>query len=69
MPHPSVALAIRECYRRAAQAKRLAANSIDPEEKRDLLAVKQKWLALARSQELEEVSEHDVKKALGWLKR
>jgi hypothetical protein len=60
------ALAVRECYRRAAEAKRLAVATIDPEEKRDLLAVRQRWLSLARSEELEEVSEDDIKKELGW---
>ena len=56
---------VHECYRRAAQAKRLAQATNDTEEKRDLLAVEQKWLALARSQELQHADENQ----LGWSKR
>jgi hypothetical protein len=58
------AIAVLECYRLAAQAKRLAEAATDPEEKRDLLAVEQKWLALARSQE-----QLVVKNQLGGSKR
>jgi hypothetical protein len=41
------AVAISECLRLAAQARRLAAASRDPDEKADLLDVAQGWLGLA----------------------
>jgi hypothetical protein len=62
MPQPVRALAVRECYRRAAEARRLAAATTDPEEKRDLITVEQRWLALARSEEVED----EIKKEFGW---
>jgi hypothetical protein len=40
---------IRACYERAAEAKRKAETTTDPDLKADLLEVDQRWLALARS--------------------
>jgi hypothetical protein len=54
--------AARECYRRAAEARRLAAATADPAEKQDLLAVEQGWLTLARKAELELETEERLKK-------
>jgi hypothetical protein len=37
-----------ECYKRAAEARRLATEAVDPAEKEDLFKVEQGWLSLAR---------------------
>jgi hypothetical protein len=37
-----------ECYKRAAEARRLAKDSADPQDKVDLFAVERGWLSLAR---------------------
>jgi hypothetical protein len=41
---------IRECYSRAAEARRLANVAATPAERADLLEIAQRWLALARDQ-------------------
>ncbi len=42
---------VEECYRRAAEARRMAdANGVSPAEKADLLEVERRWLSLARYQ-------------------
>jgi hypothetical protein len=63
MPQRFTSPAARECYRRAAEAGRLAAGTRDPAEKQDLLTVEQGWLTLARKVELE--TEERLKKQLG----
>lgn len=40
---------IVECYRRAAEARRIADATTDPMAKADFLEVEQRWLLLARS--------------------
>jgi hypothetical protein len=47
MSESLAAVAISECLRLAAQARRLAAASRDSDQKADLLDVAQGWLALA----------------------
>jgi hypothetical protein len=64
MPQRFGSRAVWECYRRAAEARKLAATTDDPAQKQDLLAVAQGWLALARHGELEQVSDDELKKAL-----
>jgi hypothetical protein len=66
MPQRVRLRAARQCYRRAAEARKLAATTDDPAQKQDLLAVAQGWLALARRGELEQLSEDELEKALGW---
>jgi hypothetical protein len=66
MPRQFTSRATRECYRRAAEARRLAAATDDTAQKQDLISVAQGWLALGRRGELEKVSEDDLKEALGW---
>jgi hypothetical protein len=39
---------IVECYRRAAEARRIADGATDPLTKADFLKVEQRWLSLAR---------------------
>ena len=41
---------VQECYSRAAEARRLADTAATPAERADLLAIEQRWLALARNQ-------------------
>jgi len=48
--------AIRECYRRAAEARRMADRATTRLAKKDFLAVEKRWLSLARSYEAETVS-------------
>jgi hypothetical protein len=48
--------AILECYRRAAEARRMADRATDRSAKADFLAIEQRWLSLARSYEAETVS-------------
>ena len=47
MPQESKSDAIVECYRRAAQARRIADAAADPSERADFLAIEQRWLSLA----------------------
>jgi hypothetical protein len=42
-----------ECYKRAAEARRLAKEASEPEVKADLFTVEQRWLALADADEEE----------------
>ena len=49
-----VAAEIAECHRHAAECREKAELAIDPEMKRDLLALERSWLFLARSYELGE---------------
>jgi hypothetical protein len=41
----------RECYRRAADARRIADVATDPSTKADFLEIEKRWLSLARSYE------------------
>ena len=56
MPKKPRSDAIREFYRRAAEARRMAERATDRVEKEDFLAIEQRWLSLARSYEVETVS-------------
>jgi hypothetical protein len=47
--------AILECYRRAAEARRMADRATNRLAKADFLAIEQRWLSLARSYEAETV--------------
>ena len=58
-------VAISECLRRAAQARRLAAASRDPSEKADLLDVARGWLALAGIPD-GELEDGQLKNVAGW---
>jgi hypothetical protein len=41
---------IEECHRRAAEARRMAhTHGVSPDERDDLLKVKQRWLSLAEA--------------------
>jgi hypothetical protein len=44
-----------ECYRRAAEARRMAGGATNGLAKADFLAIEQRWLSLARSDEVETV--------------
>jgi hypothetical protein len=55
MPKKSKSDAILECYRRAAEARRMADAATDRLAKVDFLAIEQRWLSLARSYEAETV--------------
>jgi hypothetical protein len=44
-----------ECYRRAAEARRMADGATNRPAKADFLAIEQRWLSLARSYEAETV--------------
>jgi hypothetical protein len=44
-----------ECYRRAAEARRMADGATNGLAKADFLAIEQRWLSLARSDEVETV--------------
>jgi hypothetical protein len=46
---------ILECYRRAAEARRIADSATNRPAKADFLAIEQRWLSLARSYEAETV--------------
>ena len=48
MPKKSKSDAILECYRRAAEARRMADRAANRLEKEDFLAIEQRWLSLAR---------------------
>ena len=47
--------AILDCYRRAAEARRMADRVTNRLEKEDFLAIEQRWLSLARSYEAQTV--------------
>jgi len=55
VPKKSRSGAILECYRRAAEARRMADRATNRPAKADFLAVEQRWLSLARSYEAETV--------------
>jgi hypothetical protein len=55
MPKKSRSGAILECYRRAAEARRMADGATNGLAKADFLAIEQRWLSLARSDEVETV--------------
>ena len=48
MPKKPMSDAILECYRRAAEARRMADRATNRHEKEDFLAIEQRWLCLAR---------------------
>jgi hypothetical protein len=49
-------VAILECYRRAAEARRFADDAVNPFEKADFLDIERRWMSLAHSYEFEGVS-------------
>ena len=51
MPKKSRSGVILECYRRAAEARRMADGATNRPAKADFLAIEQRWLALARGYE------------------
>jgi hypothetical protein len=55
VPKKSRSGAILECYRRAAEARRMADRATNRPAKADFLAIEQRWLSLARSYEAETV--------------
>ena len=55
MPKKSRSDAILECYRRAAEARRMADRATDRPAKADFLAIEQRWLSQARNYEAETV--------------
>jgi hypothetical protein len=55
VPKKSRSGAILECYRRAAEARRMADRATDRPAKADFLAIEQRWLSLARSYEAKTV--------------
>ena len=55
MPKKPRSDAIREFYRRAAEARRMADSAANRPAKADFLAIEQRWLSLARSYEAETV--------------
>ena len=55
VPKKSRSCVILECYRRAAEAGRMADRATNRPAKADFLAVEQRWLSLARSYEAETV--------------
>jgi len=55
VPKKSRSDAILDCYRRAAEARRMADRASNRPAKADFLAVEQRWLSLARSYEAEMV--------------
>ena len=56
VPKKSRSDAILGCYRRAAEARRMADRATNRLEQEDFLAIEQRWLSLARSYEVETVS-------------
>ena len=56
MPKKSRSDAILECYRRAAEARRMADRATDRPAKADFLAIEQRWLSLARRYKAETVT-------------
>lgn len=56
-------LDVEECYRRAAEARRIADGpGITPAERADLLEVERRWLSLARSYALEAAGGSSVRR-------
>jgi len=55
VPKKSRSGVILECYRRAAEARRMADRATNRPAKADYLAIEQRWLSLARSYEAETV--------------
>ena len=55
MPKKPRSDAIREFYRRAAEARRMADSAANRPAKADFLAIEQRWLSLARNYEAETV--------------
>ena len=55
VPKKSRSDAILGCYRRAAEARRMADRVTNRLEKEDFLAIEQRWLSLARSYEAQTV--------------
>jgi hypothetical protein len=55
VPKKSRSGAIVECYRRAAEARRMADRASNRPAKADFLSIEQRWLSLARSYEVETV--------------
>jgi hypothetical protein len=55
VPKKSRSGAILECYRRAAEVRRMADGATNRPAKADFLAIEQRWLSLARSYEAETV--------------
>jgi hypothetical protein len=49
MSEKSASDLILECYRRAEEARRIAAAAVDASTKADFLEVERRWLSLARS--------------------
>jgi hypothetical protein len=56
VPKKSRSGVILECYRRAAEARRMADGATNRPAKADFLAIEQRWLSLARSSEAETVT-------------
>jgi hypothetical protein len=54
--------AIQDCYRRAAEARRIADVATNSDTKSDFLAFERRWLSLARSFESEDAQD----RAVGW---
>ena len=48
MPKKSRSGVVQECYRRAADAQRMADRATNRLEQEDFLAIEQRWLSLAR---------------------
>jgi hypothetical protein len=55
VPKKSRSGVVQECYRRAAEARRMADRATNRPAKADFLAIEQRWLSLARSYEAETV--------------
>jgi len=55
VPKKSRSGVIREFYRRAAEARRMADRATERSAKADFLAIEKRWLSLARSYEAETV--------------
>jgi hypothetical protein len=54
--------AIQDCYRRAAEARRIAVVAANSDTRSDFLAIERRWLSLARSFESEDAQD----RAVGW---
>jgi hypothetical protein len=54
--------AIQDCYRRAAEARRIADVATSSDTKSDFLAFERRWLSLARGFESEDAQD----RAVGW---
>jgi len=53
---------VQECYRRAAEAKRIADDASTPSEKANFLEIEHRWLFLARSYETSRDKDRDRRK-------